>query len=192
MPRDEPMLCVCNHMGMLDPFVLASQWPMAFAAKAEIREWPLLGAVAETYGVFFVQRGRPSQAGDFVRRVREKLDAGVHVMVFPEGRTNASNTLLPFKTGAFEAVAGQCDMRVLPVHLRPLSVDGQEAVGVHREQVVWADSDLSFIENLWRLLDVASIHFEVRVGEPFSVDGRDRKELAQAAYGRVAELAGQR
>ena len=39
IPEDGAMLAVCNHLGLLDPFILSSQMPVAFAAKAE--NWKL-------------------------------------------------------------------------------------------------------------------------------------------------------
>lgn len=186
---ERPALCVSNHIGMLDPFMIASQHPVAFAAKAEIQQWPLLGTVAEAYGVFFVDRGRRSRVAPFVEAVQERLVNGVCVTVFPEGGTNAAFELLPFKTGAFEAVAGRDDMEVVPLYLHPVAVEGQPAVGARRELVVWANSELSFVEKLWQIMGLRSMDFELRVGRRFAVAGRDRKELACEAQERVAALA---
>lgn len=186
---DRPVLCVANHIGMLDPFLIASQHPVAFAAKAEIQEWPVLGVVAKAYGVFFVDRRRRSRVAPFVEAVQNRLDRGVSVAVFPEGQTNAALQLLPFKTGAFEAVCGADGLCVLPLYLHPVSVEGEPAVGALRKRVVWASSELSFIEKLWQLMRLRSMHFELRVGEPFAVASRDRKELAREAQERVAALA---
>lgn len=186
---ERPALCVSNHIGMLDPFMIAAHHPMSFAAKAEIQQWPVLGTVAETYGVFFVDRGRRSRVAPFVQAVQEHLDQGVCVAVFPEGRTNAALELLPFKTGAFEAVAGRDDVDVLPLYLHPVSVEGSPAVGPRRDLIVWANSRFSFVEKLWRMMALRSVHVELLVGEAFPVAGRDRKELACEAQKRVAALA---
>ncbi len=182
-PAHRPMLYVCNHLGLLDTLVLASQMPVSFAAKAEIRAWPLLGWVCSTMGVLFVERERPTQTSRFVRDVQQKLGEGVPVLVFPEGTTGPGDALLPFKTGAFESVAGQEQGAVLPLHLAARAIEGDPA---RRDEVVWGTQ--GFLEHGWHVVGLRRVDMHVRVGEPVATAGHDRKQLARLTQQAVGQL----
>lgn len=190
VPEGDAMLVVCNHIGMLDPFALATQIPVAFVAKAEMASWPFAGWVCKVMGLIFVERRRRTRTNNFVERVRQRMQDGVHVLVFPEGTTNDGPELLPFKTGTFEAVAGLDDACVLPCYLHVVAVDGQPADDpAVRDHVIWAGGSQTFGEHANHLLGLQRVDLEVRVGTPVPVAGRDRKELAQDLHARVSALA---
>lgn len=183
------MLAVCNHLGVLDPLVLASVMPVSFAGKAELRRWPFIGWVCRTFGLIFVERERPTQTSAFVQQVHAKLRQGVRVLVFPEGTTSRGDTVRTFKTGAFEAVAGLENAAVLPLFLEVVSVNGLPADDAHREEVAWADGTETFVEHAWHLLGLRNVHYRVHVGEPIATAERDRKTLAREAHTRVCSLS---
>jgi 1-acyl-sn-glycerol-3-phosphate acyltransferase len=192
LPSPGAYLLVANHFGILEPFVLASQFPVSFVGKAEIGDWPFFGWVARTYGVIFVHRDRQHTVSDFVEQVQERMQAGVPVLVFPEGTTSPDETVLPFKTGAFAAVAGSEHAHVLPLYVRPLSVRGTEITSANRRLVTWAGEGEPFASNLLRIVRHGRIEMEVCMGSPFSAGGRTRKELAREAHGRVVGLRDRR
>lgn len=187
--RQGRFLIVSNHFGVLDPFVLASAIQVAFVGKAEITQWPVLGAIARVFGVVFVDRQRQYTVTSFVRDVQDRMNAGVPVLVFPEGTTSGSRHVLPFKTGAFASVVDQDDARVLPVYLRPVSVDGREIVDANRHLVTWAGGNESYFANLLRMAGHRSIEMEVVIGGAFDASGQDRKALARRARKAVLDLA---
>ncbi len=185
-------LLVCNHFGVLDPLVLSAWLPLAAVSKAEVRDWPFIGWVCRTMGVIFVERERRSQTGTFVETVQEHMRQGVPVLVFPEGTTTAARQVQPFKTGAFEAVAGMEGGAVLPLYLDAVSVEGRPAEGAQRARVVWADPGVSFVRHVWGLLGLREVEMRVRIGPPIATDGCDRKALARHAHTRVAALLADR
>jgi len=178
------MLYVCNHLGLVDALLIASQMPVAFAAKAEMHSWPLLGWVGRTMGIIFVERERPTRTSVFVRAVQERLRHGVSVVVFPEGTTGWGDAVRRFKTGAFEAVAEEVRGGVLPLYLKVKAVEGQPA---GNRALAWVDESLQ--ANAWRLLGLKHVDVELRVGAPLATAGRDRKELARRAHAAVSRLA---
>ncbi len=187
LPEGRPSLLVANHFSALDPIVLATCWPVAFVGKAELARWPLIGWLCRTYGVLFVERARRTRSLTFVRQVQERIKAGVPVMVFPEGTTGPGDTVQPFKTGAFEAVAGLADSWVLPVSLCLQRVDGGPATPDMRRWYAWTEG-LSFLRHLLRWLGTRSLQLQVRVGTPIPTADRHRKELAHKAYEQVQAL----
>lgn len=181
LPTGTPGLLVANHLGALDPIVLATCWPVAFVGKAELRRWPLIGWLCRSYGVLFVARERRTQSAHFVQQVRARLQAGVPVLVFPEGTTSRGDAVQPFKTGAFEAVAGMPQSWVLPVSLCIQEVDGKPASGRERQWLAW-HAQVSFVRHLSRWLRLRRARLQVRVGRPISTLHKTRKKLAQEAF----------
>ncbi len=188
IPHAQGMLTVCNHIGVLDTLVLASQCRVAFVGKAEIGKWPLLGWVTQTMGIILVERTRAYGAARFVETLQERLQKGVNVLAFPEGTTSRGESVLPFKTGAFGSVAGRPGAFVLPLLLEPASVDGLPAVGERRLEVIWADAGQTFVEAAWRVLGLREVTMRLRVGRPIPAAPYDRKELARLAWNAVCEL----
>ncbi len=187
-PTSGGRLIVSNHFGVLDPLILASVLPVSFVAKTEMRDWPLLGWVARSFGVLFVDRERRTTVSRFTEQVQSRIADGVDVLVFPEGTTSPDLTVLPFKTGAFEAISGDPDHNVLPVYLSVEEVNGEPATGTVRKRVVWSDPDLPFLTHCWVVAGLRRLKMEVRVGSPIAVCDRDRKELAQVSRVAVEEL----
>lgn len=181
-------LVVCNHFGVLDPIILAAAMPVAFVAKAEMEDWPFIGWVCRVFGVLFVERERRTTVKSFTTTVQDRLAAGVDVLAFPEGTTSSDESIMPFKTGVFEAVAEREDQAVLPVYLRPVSVNEEPAIGHVRKQVVWSDPDLPFARHAWEIAGLRSMKMAVRVGAPIPVAARDRKQLAQVGREAVEGL----
>ncbi len=189
IPEENPALIVCNHFGVLDPIVLGSAMPVAFVAKSEMRRWVLIGWMARQMGVIFVDRQRRTMTRAFLDSLWEKLHSGVSVLVFPEGTTGRGDRVLPFKTGAFAAVAEKEQGVVIPLYLRPVRVNGIPAVGAVRDMLTWSDSPQTFVEHVWGLLGVPGIDMQIRVGSPVSTASRSRKELARLLHTRVVALA---
>ncbi len=184
-PVGKPMLFVSNHMGLLDPLVLSSQMPLSIVGKAELGRWPFIGWLCRTYGLLFVDRGRRTSTSIFVKQVQKKLHEGVSVLVFPEGITNWGDSVHPFKTGAFQAVAGR-DEAVLPLFVNVLAVNGEPTQDGPLPDI--SHCDRTFVEHCWHLLSLKRVDMEVCVGEPVATTGRDRKELARLTHRVVSGL----
>lgn len=112
-----PSVLVSNHMSYLDPIAIARAMPVAAVAKSEILGWPALGAALEDLGTIFVRRGDVFSGAIALRQAMRTLDAGVSVLVFPEGTTTFGDDVLPFARGAFGA-ARLKGVPVVPVVLR--------------------------------------------------------------------------
>ena len=76
-------LMVCNHLSYLDVIALSALAPSVFVAKREVRSWPLFGWLAGTAGTIFVDRDRRAAAGREIEEIRDALDLGLLVVLFP-------------------------------------------------------------------------------------------------------------
>lgn len=180
---DRPALLVANHSSLLDGWVLAAVLPFAIVGKAEVMGWPGVGFVARTYGLVAVDRERRRATDGFVERVQARIAAGVSVLVFAEGTTSEGAVLLPFKTGAFEAVAGT-GVPVVPVFQSIEETASGPVTG--RRAFAWVNEPLvRVLRRLYRQRPRVAV---VRVGAPLPSEGETRKTLAVTTRAAVAVL----
>ena len=109
-------LLVANHISWLDIPVLGAQGRIDFLSKAEVRNWPLIGWMAEIAGTFFIARGA-HQTGILISQIGERLSQGRWVAIFPEGTTTDGSRLRHFHPRLFGA-AQLTGVLVQPVALR--------------------------------------------------------------------------
>ncbi|MEA2944333.1 MAG: lyso-ornithine lipid O-acyltransferase, partial [Bradyrhizobium sp.] len=83
--RDHPVLIVANHVSWVDIVVLGSIAPVAFIAKSEIAEWPLIGQGAKAQRSVFVDRTRRHQTAEAITEIAQRLTGGTPVVLFAEG-----------------------------------------------------------------------------------------------------------
>lgn len=179
-----PGLIVSNHLGVLDPIILAAKLPVCFAAKAEMARWFLIGFVCRLVGTIFVNRDRKLATTQFVADIKNRIDSGVSVLVFPEGTTSTGETLRSFKTGAFEAIAYLSENEVIPVYIQIVDVNGDSSSAA-RQRLTWANPNQSLLQNMWDILGITSATILISHGNPVQVGTMNRKELAQRAYDEV-------
>lgn len=112
-----PALIVANHVSYLDPIVILPRSPAIPVAKAEVRDWPVIGNIAEALGAVFVSRRDRMSRARALRRIYELLAAGVPVLNFPEGTTTRGDYVQPFLRGSF-GIAQRLGVPVVPVAIR--------------------------------------------------------------------------
>jgi len=94
---------VCNHNSFVDVPVSSPWIPGAnkTLAKIEIARVPLFGLIYKT-GSILVDRKNPDSRKDSFRQMRETLQSGLHLCLYPEGTRNKTGDVLqPFQDGAF-------------------------------------------------------------------------------------------
>jgi 1-acyl-sn-glycerol-3-phosphate acyltransferase len=106
---------VANHMSTADPFLLSFlPWDMRWVAKEELFRIPLTGWLLRLSGDIPLRRGDGQSVKEMMAACRETLDAGLPVMIFPEGTRSRDGELQPFKDGAFR-LAIEAQVPVLPI-----------------------------------------------------------------------------
>jgi len=119
---------VANHMGFLDVPVLGSFFPAVFIIKMEMRRVFFFGGALEKQGHVFVDRGSTESRRSARDGVRQVLEAGDRIIVFPEGGASPEAKRPPFKPFCFHEAARQhklvqaCVIDYLP-HRRMLRWD---------------------------------------------------------------------
>ena len=187
IPLGKPLLLVSNHIGTLDPWILASQFEVAFVAKSEMGNWPVIGWVCDAVGIIFAHRKNVMKTQQTVDEIRARMRSEVAVMIFPEGTTSNGESLLPFKTGGFEAVSHMEDGWIVPIYFHVRGIKGDVVTEEGRKIVTWS-SPQTMLSNLWKMLGLGKMHYVIRVGTPIASNQRNRKELAACAQQAVQVL----
>lgn len=97
-------LILSNHVSFFDTLVMSHLLPMRYVSKAEVRKWPFIGQIAAATGTMFVDRNDKSKRADVRQQVMASLRQSQYppIVIFPEGKRNPEDTLLPFRYGVFE------------------------------------------------------------------------------------------
>jgi len=181
-------LVVANHVGYADVLTVGGLFPVVFAARHDMRTWPMFGALAASGGTIFINREHRREGARGVGRVKAALSVGATVLAFPEGTSTDGSDLLQFRTGVFQG-AVDSGASVVPVAVRYLELDGAPITGENLDVVAWFRGE-SFLGHALRLASHRSVVAEVRFGEPLRPPHSDRRTLAAAAEARVREMRG--
>jgi len=178
IPRG-PVVLVANHVGYLDPLVLASIVPCVPVAKSELASWPLFGPAGREHGVLFVRRGCAASGASVLRGARRALTASLSVLNFPEGTTTRGEQVLPFRRGVF-GLARIADVPVVPA-----------ALVLEDESLAWTGDDL-MLPHLLRTLARRENTIRVRFGRAMMPRRYgSAQDLAREAHDVVEHLLGE-
>ena len=178
------VLVVANHLSWLDILVLGAVQPMRMIAKREVRDLPMLGAVAARVGTLFIDRSGLRSLPSVVSAAADALRAGSVLCLFPEGTTWCGAAIGRFRRAGFQA-ALDAGVPVRPVAQRMRLPDGTAtSVGAFIGEDTLGDSVL-------RVLRLPGLTIEVDI-LPLLIPeaGTDRRELASRAQWAISQATG--
>jgi lyso-ornithine lipid O-acyltransferase len=181
-------LVVANHQGYADIVTIGGLFPCVFAARHDMRRWPLFGALAASGATIFINRQDLRAGYRGVAKVTAALLQGATVIAFPEGTLTDGEDMLPFRTGIFQA-AVEAEAPVTPAAIRYREIDGEAITCANRHIVGWFRGE-PFLEHMLRLGGHRCVAAEVTFGEPLLPPHTDRRTLAAEAEERVRALLG--
>lgn len=183
-PANGPVLLVANHISWLDIVVMNAAQPARFVSKADVKHWPVLGALITGAGTLYIERESRRDAMRVVHQMAERLRALDSIAVFPEGTTGDGRSLLPFHANLFQA-AISANAPVLPVAMA--YADGASG---ERSDAPLFIGDTTLVASIWSTLRVQDLQAVVHYGEPQFFQGRDRRAWAQDVRTEVAQMLG--
>jgi 1-acyl-sn-glycerol-3-phosphate acyltransferase len=101
-----PRLVVANHRSPVDILLMLKHFGGVVLSRADLEHWPVLGLAAQRAETIFVDRADTLSGIVAIRSIRERLQQGRTVIVFPEGGTSVGDEVKPFHGGAFAAARG--------------------------------------------------------------------------------------
>ena len=179
-----PVLLVSNHLGYVDIVLIASQLRCVFVSKAEVGSWPVLGVLSRWMQTLFVDRGLRRDVLRVSEQVRERLERGQSVVLFPEGTSSGGSGVLRFHS-ALLASAASGERAVYHATLRYFTPEGAPPPA---EVICWW-GDMRFGSHVRRLLAVRSFRARIAFG-PEPIQDTDRKSLARRLHAEVASRFG--
>lgn len=150
-PHKGTCLFVANHIGYTDPFLILIKVEANVVAKAEILRWPLIGLAGYLVGTIFVKRDNKNSRTQTANAIKEALESGTSILVFPEGTTSAGPGTLPFRPRSFEAA----QMAGVPV--QPIAI-------LYESPRVAYIGDHTFIPHFFQLFRLKKIQCRVSFG----------------------------
>jgi len=166
-------LMVANHISWLDIAAVHAVLPQArFVSKADVKHWPLVGALVEGAGTLFIERTSKRDALRVVHQTAAALQAGDCVAVFPEGTTGTGPELLPFHANLLQA-AVSTGAPVLPLVLR--WYEPGERFSTSARFV----GGTTLAESLWRIASARGLGIDVQILPSVMIEDQDRRALGE-------------
>ena len=164
--QESPCLYVSNHRSMLDPYIELHHINAHIVSKAEVAKYPLVGYGAGLTGVIYVQRDKLSSRTATRDAIREVLEGGESVLIYPEGTTSGETLTQEFRKGSFE-VAITSGIPIVPV-----------AIGYGNPEDNWADGPLFpfFLRKFAKRRTYAELH----IGSPLKETSDAERALTEA------------
>lgn len=164
-------LLASNHVSWLDIPLLGGQTEVIFLSKSEVKDWPVLGWLADKAGTLFIERGKRDGAKGASEKIAEHLQQQERVLMFPEGTTTDNIQLLPFHARLF-AAAVTAQVSIQPVAIHYKTIEGQT------HPLVPYLNPQTLMQNLWSILGERQILIELHFLPPIDSQACARKELA--------------
>jgi 1-acyl-sn-glycerol-3-phosphate acyltransferase len=180
-PKPGAKLVVANHISWLDIAAIHAVMPQArFVSKADVKHWPVLGAMVAGAGTLFIEREKKRDALRVVHQMAEALKSGDTVAVFPEGTTANGHALLPFHANLLQAaIATATPIQAVALRFS----DAQGAVSKDAEFL----GETTLLQSIWRIARAQGMVVSVAVLPPQGTAHADRRALAESVRQEVAQ-----
>jgi len=150
VPKVEKFLMMPNHRSYIDIFIIAAYVPATFVAKAELRGWPIIGQAMKAFRIIAVKRSELRSMMGTMNKIKERIDEGIPVTVFPEGTTFEGPGTKNFKKGTFK-IASEIGVPVIPC-----------AISYSDKHSAWVGNDLftwHFFRQFWKPITKVNVRF---------------------------------
>jgi 1-acyl-sn-glycerol-3-phosphate acyltransferase len=173
-------LIVANHVSWLDIFVLNTIYPSRFIAKAEVRNWPLIGWLCKRSNTIFIERALRRDAASINQHVSFLLEQGVCVGLFPEGTTTDGKQVMHFHSALIQPAIDAGAM-LCPIALRYLDEDGEQSGAAA------FTGDMTLSQSIWRILRSPRFDALLVFTPALATAGENRRVLARAAQAAISK-----
>jgi len=179
-PERGKRLYIGNHISWMDIYAVQAVTATRFIAKSELRTWPVLGRLMVQSGTVFIERAKRSDTRRINETIREHLEGGTMIAVFPEGTTSDGRDVRKFHGNLLQA-ALDASAEIVPFCLRYT-----DAQGHYTGAPAYID-ELTMWDSINLVLREKRLHCELTFFSPLAREGRGRRELAAAAEGMIRE-----
>ncbi|MDA3816519.1 MAG: lysophospholipid acyltransferase family protein [Prolixibacteraceae bacterium] len=150
VPKLDKFLMMPNHRSYIDIFIMAAYVPATFVAKAELRRWPIIGQAMKAFYIIAVKRSDLRSMIGTMNKIKQRVNEGIPVTVFPEGTTFEGPGTKDFKQGTFK-IAAEAGIPIIPC-----------AISYSDKRDAWIDDDLfvwHFFRQFWKPITKVDVRF---------------------------------
>jgi 1-acyl-sn-glycerol-3-phosphate acyltransferase len=178
------VLFVANHVSWMDILVMNACRRVRFVARAEVRQWPLLGWMAARTDTIFFKRTSPCELVRVVKSVATFLRRGDCIALFPQGTTADGFSTHAFHSGLFESAIA-AEALIWPVGISYRRLDNS----------LYADTPIvggqSLIASIRNILAQPATRAQVSYTDPIECSAGDRHKLTTRCHKSIEQsLAG--
>lgn len=183
---DKPYLFVGNHLGMFDILVLAQLRPSLFITSIEMKNTPFLGFLTEMGGCLYVERRSRSNIVNEMLEIRQALQDGFSVTLYPEGTSSDGQGLLPLKKTLMTSAAGT-GVPIKPVVINFNKVNGEKVSSKWRNHICWY-GEQTFFPSLFLMFELDSIEVDFEFCDEIVVHNEEeRRQVAALVQNKMLE-----
>ena len=174
-PECRGIFAVSNHVSYLDIIILGEHAPYTFIAKQEVRQWPVIGWVAQKLGTIFISRTlKGIHRGQ--QEIAKALSRQHAVLVFAEGTTGNGVITEAFYGAFFELPEGT---RIQPISIAYTQANGFPASSYVRRSLGWI-GNCDVMSHLWCLVRWKSLTVGVTFHDSFCTRGNRKYDALHA------------
>ena len=154
----DQFVLISNHRSNLDPLLVSVIGrPLVFLSKKAVLKSPVVGQWMRLCGDISVDRGEKSSRGQSLNDMRERLERGDSLLIFPEGtrQTDPNQPLGDFRDGAFN-LASQTGIPIVALVMKDTGS-------------IWKKGSF--------LLDIQPLKYAI--SEPIAATNRQAQELKE-------------
>lgn len=177
---DQNFLIVSNHLSYLDVLILSSRFPSCFVTSKEVKATPFLGQIVSLAGCLFVDRKDKRNLRGEINELRDALNYGLNVTVFPEATSTNGDGVLRFRRPLFESSLAT-GKPILPLTINYQTISHKDVSYKNRDLVCWY-GDMDFFPHFMKVLEQKEITVEVIVAEAFKPEIIPAIELALRSH----------
>ena len=193
MSKKRPLLVAGNHISVFEIATFPVMFGGSFISKNDVRNWPLVGWIANKFGVVFIDR-RPSHAMEVLKQVQNEIaNIDWPLYVFPEGTTTNGAYVKEFKSPLFNVAEGS-DVTVQPVVIQYCYHNGAPISDADlAEHYAYFDNakqtqgprcsrERSAFGQIFHIMVLGGFRVNVYMLPPPPLAGKDRKQIAETMY----------
>ncbi len=153
LPTIENFILMPNHRSYIDIFIVAALTPAAMVGKAELRKWPLGKLGIKVTNSILVDRSELKSLIKTMNKIKESVNGGIPVVLFPEGGTYIGPLTKTFKNGSFQ-IAADAKIPVIPMAIHYFDIND-----------AWVGNDI-FLSHFFRQMGKPVTKVSVKYGTP--------------------------
>lgn len=147
---------VANHPSGVDLLMMNIIFRGSVLSKSEVKHWPLVGRLATSVGVVFVDRFKKDSRRQAKKQLCSIMEKGKSIFIYPEGGCYGKN-LHPFKFGACD-IAIATRKPIIPIYLH------YEAATTMQ----WGE--FSLLQHIYKILTTPNKHVHCYIFDPVYPD----------------------